>query len=91
MDTPTAERQKLLEVVSALPDEALSELSSFLDYLHYKSAQRNELSDNATSFLSTVTGLGASGQEDVSERDEEILQNEIDPVSGWTLKPNPPA
>jgi hypothetical protein len=36
MDGSTVERQQLLEVVSDLPEEALVELASFLDYLRYK-------------------------------------------------------
>lgn len=29
-------------------------------------------------------------QNDISQRDEEILRNEIDPVYGWNLKPTNP-
>ncbi|MGC8713279.1 MAG: hypothetical protein ACP5RH_12895 [Leptodesmis sp.] len=90
MDGTTVERQKLIEVVSNLPDEALLELASFLDYLRYKSAQRKELNNNAVKFLVAIAGLGNSGQQDVSEGDEEILGNEIDSVYGWNLKPNDP-
>jgi hypothetical protein len=90
MDGTAVERQKIIEAVGTLPDEALLELASFLDYLRYKSAQRRELNNNA-GFLVAVAGLGNSGQEDVSERDEEILRNEIDPVYGWNIKPSHPA
>lgn len=88
MDKTTVERQKLIEAVSTLPDEALFELASFLDYLQYKSVQQRELNNNAASFLLAVASLGNSGQQDVSERDEEILRNEIDPMYGWNSKPN---
>jgi hypothetical protein len=88
MDRSTVERQQILEAVSALPDEALVELASFLDYLRYKSAQHREVSNNSASFLVAVAGIGNSGQQDVSERDEEILRNEIDPVYGWSSKPS---
>lgn len=87
MDRSTVERQQLLEAVSALPDEALLELASFLDHLHYKSTQQRELTNHSSSFLVAVAGLGNSGQQDISERDEEILRNEVDPVYGWNLKP----
>lgn len=90
MDRTTVERQKLIEAVSALPEQSLLELASFLDYLHYKSVQQRELDNNTASFLAEISGLGNSGQEDISERDEEILRNEIDLVYGWNLKPNPP-
>lgn len=91
MDGVMAERQQLIEAVSALPDEALLELASFLDYLRYKSTQQRELNNHRSNFLVAVAGLGSSGQQDVSERDEEILRNEIDPVYGWNLKPSNPA
>lgn len=90
MDGTTTERQKIIEAISSLPDEVLLELASFLDYLNYKSIQRKDFSNNAPSFLLTVAGLGNSGQPDVSERDEEILRNEIDPFYGWNLKPSEP-
>ncbi len=67
MNRTTVERQELIEAVSHLPDEALLELASFLDYLRYKSAQQKQ------PILIAVAGLGNSGQEDTSERDEEIL------------------
>lgn len=86
MDGTTVERQKLIDVVSTLPDEALFELASFLDYLRYKSVQRREPDNYAANFLVAVAGLGNSGQEDVSDRDEEILGSEIDPVYGWSSK-----
>ncbi|NJO11788.1 MAG: DUF2281 domain-containing protein [Leptolyngbyaceae cyanobacterium SL_1_1] len=91
MDGTTVERQKLIETISTLPDEALFELASFLDYLSYKSLQQRILTRNSNNFLVAVTGLGSSGQSGISERDEEILRNEIDPVYGWNLKRNDPA
>jgi hypothetical protein len=89
MDGTTVERQKLINQVSTLPDEALFELANFLDYLRYKSVQGRESEPNsiAMNFLTAVAGLGKSGQQDTSERDEEILRDEIDPVYGWNLKP----
>jgi hypothetical protein len=88
MDRNTTERQQLLEAVNDLPEETLVKLASFLDYLRYKSTQQRELSNNSTNFLVAVAGLGHSGQQDISERDEEILRNEIDPVYGWNSKPS---
>ena len=88
MDISTLERQKLVEVVRELPEEVLVELASFLDYLRYKSDQHRELDNHSASFLTAVAGLGNSGQQDISERDEEILRNEIDPVRGWGSTPS---
>jgi hypothetical protein len=91
MERTAVDRQKLIETVSALPDEALLELASFLDYLCYKSVQPKKSDSNDSNFLLAVAGLGASSQTDISERDEEILHNEIDPIYGWNLKSNDPA
>jgi len=88
MDETTVERQKLIDVVSTLPDDALLELASFLDYLRYRSFQQREPNKGTASFLVAIAGLGNSGQEDVSARDEEILRNEIDPLYGWSSKPS---
>jgi hypothetical protein len=44
--------------------------------------------NSTPNFLVAITGLGSSGQSDVSIRDEEILQAEIDPIYGWMLKPD---
>jgi hypothetical protein len=90
MDGTTVERQKLIEAVNTLPNEALPELAGFLGYLHYKSAQQKEPGSQASNFLMAIASLGNSGQPDISERDEEILRNEIDPVYGWNLKPSNP-
>ncbi|MBH8553283.1 hypothetical protein I8751_13050 [Nostocaceae cyanobacterium CENA357] len=89
MDGITVERQKLVEAVNTLPDDVLLELANFLDYLRYKSVNLKQPENkNAADFLLTVAGLGNSGQHDISERDEEILSNEIHPVYGWNLKLN---
>jgi hypothetical protein len=87
MDRTTVERQKLIEAVNSLPNDALPELASFLDYLHDKSVQQKEPDHQASSFLMAIAGLGSSNQQDVSERDEELLRNEIHPIYGWNLKP----
>jgi hypothetical protein len=84
MSKTTVERQNLVEVMNALPDEVLIELANFLDYLRYKTSQFKEPDLSRQKFLLSVAGLGKSGQQDVSERDEEILCNEIDPVYGWS-------
>jgi hypothetical protein len=46
-----------------------------------------EIKDSATStqsFLLAISDLGTSGQEDVAERDEDILAAEIDLLTGWS-------
>ncbi len=34
-------------------------------------------------FLLAIAGIGTSEEDDVSERDEEILAAEVDPIRGW--------
>jgi hypothetical protein len=86
MSETTVERQDLVEAVNTLPDEVLVELANFLDYLRYKTAQRQESDISRQNFLLSVAGLGESGQQDISGSDEEILRNEIDPIYGWGSK-----
>ena len=38
------------------------------------------------SFLRSIAGQGASTETDVSQRDEEILASEIDPIRGWAVQ-----
>ena len=52
------------------------------DAVHQYLDQTSKVS--GVSFLLSIAGQGASGQHDVSERDEAILATEIDPVQGWT-------
>jgi Protein of unknown function (DUF2281) len=87
MSNATEERQNLIEAVNALPDEALTELVSFVEYLRYKTLQPENSQPRKQNFLLTVAGLGSSGQNDISDSDEEILCNEIDPTHGWSSKP----
>jgi hypothetical protein len=43
MSSATGERQNLIEAVNALPDEVLIELAGFVEYLRYKTVQRQSL------------------------------------------------
>ncbi|AFZ12327.1 hypothetical protein Cri9333_1433 [Crinalium epipsammum PCC 9333] len=84
-------RQNLIDAVQELPVELLPELTSFIDYLNFKAKGNNLLNQpdssqgNSSSFLLAIAGLGEA-EEDLSERDEEILSQEIDPIRGWTLQ-----
>lgn len=82
MHSSIEERQRLIEAVNALPKQALGELASFIDYLCYKTAQPVAI-QNGADFLLSIAGLGTSPEPDVSERDEEILRAEVDPIRGW--------
>ncbi|MCW6037013.1 DUF2281 domain-containing protein [Spirulina subsalsa FACHB-351] len=87
MSKPTVERQNLISAVNTLPDEMLNELASFIEYLRYKTVQHQPSAPPKQNFLLTVAGIGNSGQSDISDSDEEILRNEIDPIYGWNSKP----
>ena len=57
---------------------------NFIGYLRYKSVEtKTETPHN--SFLLSIVGLGASTEKDVSEKDEEVLTNEVNPICGWSL------
>ena len=90
MDTLFSDRQHLIEVINTLPDEALIELASFVDYLRYKSIKRAEADNGGSAFLLSIAALGTSAEIDTSERDEEILRSEVDPVRGWSLRSDNP-
>jgi hypothetical protein len=87
MSKTTEERQHLIEAVNALPDEAITDLVSFVEYLRYKTLPPESVQPSKQNFLLTVAGLGNSNQSDISDSDEEILRNEIDPIYGWTSRP----
>ncbi|MEB3294321.1 MAG: hypothetical protein VKJ24_14270 [Synechococcales bacterium] len=72
----TTERQNLIEAVNTLTDEALIELSSFVEYWRYKTSQPQTSEPPKQNFLLTVAGLGASGQTDIADSDEAILSSE---------------
>ena len=87
MNTLTPTRQQIIEVIDNLPEDAFSELVSFIGYLRYKAVEtKTEPPHN--SFLLSIAGLGASTEKDISERDEEILANEVNPLRGWSLHPD---
>ena len=81
------DRKKVVEAIEKLPPDALVELSHFIEYLQYKTAgspgPMEKKSSSGSGFLEAIAGLGASGEGDISERDEEILAVEIDPIYGW--------
>lgn len=85
MDNQVDSRTQVIKSIKALPEESLAELSSFVSYLRYKADQETSTKKSAKDFLLSIAGLGASDEVDVSERDEEILAQEIHPISGWSL------
>ncbi len=86
MNTLTPDRGKLIETINKLPLDVLPELADYLAYLQFKikSVAKPERTKQKSEFLLSIAGLGEA-EEDLSERDEEILSGEIDPVRGWSF------
>ncbi len=87
MNTLTPTRQQIIEIIDNLPESTFSELASFIGYLRYKSIE-TKAEPPHNSFLLSIAGLGASTEKDISERDEEILASEVNPIRGWSLHPD---
>ena len=84
MNTLTPTRQQIIELLDNLPEDTFSELVSFIGYLRYKTVEtKTEIPHN--SFLLSIVGLGASNEKDISDRDEEILASEVNPIRGWSI------
>ncbi|MTJ50952.1 DUF2281 domain-containing protein [Dolichospermum sp. UHCC 0259] len=84
MDTLTKNREQIIESIKTLPEDSLTELINFVDYLPYKATEKQS-QKTSRNFLLSIAALGNSVEKDVSERDEEILANEVDPIRGWSL------
>ena len=85
MNSSAIARQQLIEVINRLPSEVLPELANYLDYLKFKTTSSSVPKSETTSgnsFLLSIAGLGEA-EENLSECDEDILQQEIDPIRGW--------
>jgi hypothetical protein len=91
MNSSISLRQKLTKTINELPTEVLPELVNFVEYLRFKVnfPQIQHIKPQIPSdlpFLQAIAGIGASDEDDISERDEEILAKEIHPIYGWSLK-----
>lgn len=89
MSALTPSRGQLIDAVSKLPLEVLPELASFLNYLQFKvesppQTEQGQQVAKGSEFLLSIAGIGTA-DDNLSERDEEILAEEIDPVRDWTL------
>jgi len=74
--------QQLIQAISDLPTDVLPELAHFIEHLHFKfdfhkNAEVGTQTGSGSAFLLAIAGIGESNEDDVSERDEEILANEI--------------
>lgn len=86
MNPATIARRQLIDVINSLPSEVLPELANYLAYIQFKISQPEQTENQASgsSFLLSIAGLGEA-EENLSQCDEDILQQEIDPVRGWGL------
>jgi hypothetical protein len=84
MINSTVDREQLLTLINDLPDELLVEVADYAGYLQSKAIISNQ-PNPSSNFLLSIAGLGSSEEKDVSDRQEEILANEIDPITGWSL------
>lgn len=80
-------QNKLIRAIRGLPKEALPELANFVDFLQFKMNLPKTVEKRKPSeFLLSIADLGTSEENDISERNEEILNREINSLSGWTIK-----
>ena len=82
MNTITPTRRQLIDAINRLPSDVLPELANYLTYLQFKVESPPQSEQPGSKFLLSIAGIGKA-EEDLSERDEEILVGEIDPVRGW--------
>jgi len=85
VDSQVDSRAQLIESIRTLPEDSVAELSSFVSYLRYKADKEAPTKKSAKDFLLSISGIGESDETDISERDEEILTQEINPIGGWSL------
>jgi hypothetical protein len=78
-------RQQISEAIKELPADILPELAGFIEYLRFKTAlpRAPQKKKEGSAFLQSIAGIGVSEEDDISERDEEILKKEISFVYGW--------
>ncbi len=84
MNPSIVARHQLIDVINNLPSEVLPELANYLSYIQFKIARpaQTEKSTSGSSFLLSIAGIGEA-EENLSQCDEDILQQEIDPIRGW--------
>jgi hypothetical protein len=66
MSTVAAKRQQLAESITTLPDEAVLELASFVDYLKYKlsASSSNPAAQAPSNILANIAALPLEGKTD---------------------------
>ncbi len=77
--------QQLLQAVGQLRKSEFDAFFLQILSLQFQRKQQNQYS-KPEKFLQAITGLGHSQETTVSTHVKDILQKEIDPVRGWSLK-----
>jgi predicted transcriptional regulator len=77
--------EELAEREQRTPSEIVADA---LDAYKSQQPKRSEEKMSDIEFLSAIVGLGESDEEDIAERDEEILASGIDPLRGWHVEEN---
>ncbi len=64
------DHNELIRTIKGLPEEALPELANFIDFLQFKMnlPKTAEKRNKSSAFLLSIAGLGASDEDDISER-----------------------
>lgn len=81
--------EALAEAIASLDLEEMRQLQTIIEQkLSNQEASSENHRKSGTEFLMSIANLGSSNVGDISERDEEILRDEIDPIHGWSIKPS---
>jgi hypothetical protein len=59
MDTLTKNREQIIESIKTLPEDSLTELINFVDYLRYKATEKQS-QKTSKNFLLSIAALGNS-------------------------------
>ncbi len=81
--------------IQQLDSESLDELANFVEYLEFKhksksksqsetSLQSNQPERSGKKFLQNIAGICTTLEDDISERDEEILTKETHSIYGFS-------
>jgi hypothetical protein len=81
---PASEKLKLIRILA-------EDLETRADILPQEESTQSSANQSGSAFLLSIAGLGSSQEQDVSERDEEILRTEVDPIRGWHHSSDHPA
>jgi hypothetical protein len=68
MDTLTKNREQIIESIKTLPEDSLTELINFVDYLRYKATEKQS-QKTSRNFLLSIAALGSSVEKSDNGKD----------------------